>query len=142
MHQVGAHQVGAGAPLWCRRYPCCASGKPCQVEIFEVPRAPVENLVKWKSLRFLLRPLYSAKPLCVKCIFSGTQQIKKFRFEKIFWFVYNLFIDDKECLMTDREFFQLDQLQWYQDFVDAEVSEIQTDTNPHQEIFEFDDVPF
>ncbi len=44
--------------------------------------------------------------------------------------------------MTDREFFQLNQEQWYQDFVDAEVSEIQTDTNPHQEIFEFDDVPF
>ena len=44
--------------------------------------------------------------------------------------------------MTDREFFQLDQLQWYQDFVDAEVSEICEDTNTHREFFEFDDVPF
>lgn len=44
--------------------------------------------------------------------------------------------------MTDREFFRLDQEQWYQDFVDTEVSEILTDTDHHREIFEFDDVPF
>ena len=44
--------------------------------------------------------------------------------------------------MTDSEFFQLDQEQWYQDFVDAEVSEICQDTNPQIEFFEFDDVPF
>jgi hypothetical protein len=56
--------------------------------------------------------------------------------------VYNLFIDDKEWHMTDREFFQIDQEQWFQDFVDAEVSEIQTDTDPQVEFFEFDDVPF
>jgi hypothetical protein len=43
--------------------------------------------------------------------------------------------------MTDREFFQLDQEQWYQDFVDAEVSEIREDNYPHDEIF-FLDVPF
>lgn len=43
--------------------------------------------------------------------------------------------------MTDREFFQLDQEQWFQDFVDAEVSQIRQDTNPHDEIF-FLDVPF
>lgn len=44
--------------------------------------------------------------------------------------------------MTDREFFQQDQMQWYQEFVDAEVSEILTDTHTHREFFEFDDVPF
>lgn len=44
--------------------------------------------------------------------------------------------------MTDNEFFRLDQEQWYQEFVDHEVSEILTDTNTHREFFEFDDVPF
>jgi len=43
--------------------------------------------------------------------------------------------------MTDREFFQLDQEQWYQDFVDAEVYEINQSTIPHDEIFLLD-VPF
>lgn len=42
--------------------------------------------------------------------------------------------------MTD--FFRLDQEQWYQDFVDAEVYEIVKDTHTHREFFEFDDVPF
>jgi len=44
--------------------------------------------------------------------------------------------------MTDSDFFRLGQEQWYQEFVDAEVSEILTDTIAHREIFEFDDVPF
>jgi len=44
--------------------------------------------------------------------------------------------------MTDHEFFQLNQYQWYTAWVDAEVSEILQDTNTHREIFEFDDVPF
>lgn len=44
--------------------------------------------------------------------------------------------------MTDTEFFRLGQEQWYQDFVDTEVSEILQDTDHHREIFEFDDVPF
>jgi hypothetical protein len=56
--------------------------------------------------------------------------------------VYNLFIDDKEWQMTDSEFFKLDQQQWYQEWVDTEVSEICADTNPQIEFFEFDDVPF
>lgn len=44
--------------------------------------------------------------------------------------------------MADKEFFRLDQEQWYAEWVDTEVSEIHGDTNPHDEIFEFDDVPF
>lgn len=44
--------------------------------------------------------------------------------------------------MTDNEFFRLDQEQWYQEWVDTEVSEIREDTNPHTEIFELEDVPF
>ena len=44
--------------------------------------------------------------------------------------------------MADNEFFRLDQEQWFSDFVDTEVREIRGDTNPHSEIFEFDDVPF
>jgi len=44
--------------------------------------------------------------------------------------------------MSDNEFFRLDQLQWYTEYVDTEVSEICQHTNPHSEKFEFDDVPF
>ena len=44
--------------------------------------------------------------------------------------------------MADSEFFRLDQEQWYAEWVDAEVSEILSDTNTHREFFEFDDVPF
>ena len=44
--------------------------------------------------------------------------------------------------MADNEFFRLNQEQWYEDFVDHEVSEIRGDTNTHGEFFEFDDVPF
>ena len=44
--------------------------------------------------------------------------------------------------MAHNEFFRLDQEQWYQEFVDAEVSEIRESTNTHGEFFTFDDVPF
>ena len=44
--------------------------------------------------------------------------------------------------MADNEFFRLNQEQWYEEFVDTEVSEIRGDTNQHGKIFEFDDVPF
>ena len=44
--------------------------------------------------------------------------------------------------MSDREFYRFDQEQWFEEFVDAEVSEIIGDTNAHIEFFEFDDVPF
>ena len=36
--------------------------------------------------------------------------------------------------MTDREFFQLDQQQWYEDFVDEEVSKILQDMDIPEEI--------
>ena len=36
--------------------------------------------------------------------------------------------------MTDREFFQLDQQQWFEDFVDAEVSQILYDMDIPEEI--------
>ena len=36
--------------------------------------------------------------------------------------------------MTDREFFQLDQQLWYEDFVDAEVSKILSDMDVPEEI--------
>ena len=44
--------------------------------------------------------------------------------------------------MADRDFFRLDQEQWYTEFVDHEISEIRSDTYTHREFFEFDDVPF
>jgi hypothetical protein len=43
--------------------------------------------------------------------------------------------------METQDFFRLDQLQWYQDFVDQEVNAILQDTDPQIEFFEFDDVP-
>jgi hypothetical protein len=36
--------------------------------------------------------------------------------------------------MTDREFFQLDQQQWFEDFVDDEVSKILQDMDIPEEI--------
>ena len=44
--------------------------------------------------------------------------------------------------MTDHKFFQQDQQQWYQEFVDQEVSEVCEYTYPHRDFFEFDDLPF
>ena len=44
--------------------------------------------------------------------------------------------------MTERDFFRLDQAEWFQEFVDTEVSEILQDTDHQIEFFEFDDVPF
>ena len=69
-------------------------------------------------------------------------QEKIFKFEKVFWILYNLFIDEKERHMADNDFFRMDQETWYTEFVDTEVSEILSDTIAHREIFEFDDVPF
>ena len=43
--------------------------------------------------------------------------------------------------MTQSDFFREDQLDWYTEWVDAEVREIRGDTSTHNEIFEFDDVP-
>ena len=36
--------------------------------------------------------------------------------------------------MTDKEFFQLDQQQWFEDFVDEEVSQILHDMDIPEEI--------
>lgn len=44
--------------------------------------------------------------------------------------------------METNDFFRVDQLQWYTDYVDTEVAQIREDTNTHGEFFEFDDVPF
>ena len=68
-------------------------------------------------------------------------QAKKFRFAQTFWFLYNLFIDDKEWHMTDTDFFTLNQEQWFKEFVETELSKKVADTHAQIEIFEFDDVP-
>lgn len=44
--------------------------------------------------------------------------------------------------MTLSEFFQQNQMEWFEEWVDAEVREILTDTDTHDEIFEFDPIPF
>ena len=44
--------------------------------------------------------------------------------------------------MADNEFFRFDQEQWYQEFMDAEVSKIVNDTSVHNEFFDLEDVPF
>lgn len=40
--------------------------------------------------------------------------------------------------MTLTEFFQQNQQDWFEEFVDHEVREIQSDMTTHDEIFEFD----
>ena len=67
--------------------------------------------------------------------------MQKLTLDPISRILYNLYIDGKETDMTDREFFQLDQEQWYSEFVDQEVSEMMASTIPHDEIFLLD-VPF
>ena len=44
--------------------------------------------------------------------------------------------------MTDHEFFSLDQAQWYQEFVESELSQKVVNTNPQPEKFTFEDIPF
>lgn len=44
--------------------------------------------------------------------------------------------------MTDKEFYRLDQEQWFTEFVEWEVRENLPDTHAHNKIFEFDDVPY
>jgi len=43
--------------------------------------------------------------------------------------------------MTDTDFFTLNQEQWFQEFVESELSKKVVDTHAQIEIFEFDDVP-
>ncbi len=81
-----------------------------------------------------LRQIISAK--------AFASQVKKFCVDQVSAFRYNIYINRKERHMTDNEFFRLDQLQWYREYVDTEVPEIRQHTNPHSEKFEFDDVPF
>ena len=44
-------------------------------------------------------------------------------------------------MTTDNDFFRLDQQQWFEDFVDCELSEMFDDTQDPQK-FTFDDVPY
>ena len=60
---------------------------------------------------------------------------QNFAFAQTFWFLYNLFIDDKEWHMTDTEFFCLDQEQWFREFVQTELSKKVSDTHAQNEIF-------
>ena len=43
--------------------------------------------------------------------------------------------------MTDNEFFKLNQEQWFQEYVQSELSKKLNDTKAYIEKFEFDDVP-
>jgi hypothetical protein len=44
--------------------------------------------------------------------------------------------------MSDTEFFKFDQDQWFKEYMETQLSKNRTDTNPHTEKFEFDDIPF
>ena len=44
--------------------------------------------------------------------------------------------------MSDTEFFKLDQLQWYTEYLEAELSKNLGNTQAYIEKFEFDDVPY
>ena len=81
-----------------------------------------------------MRPLYSGKAILVKCIFGVSGKVQKFTVVIFLEILYNYYIDEKETEMTDREFFQLDQQQWFEDFVDHEVSQILHDMDIPEEI--------
>jgi hypothetical protein len=55
--------------------------------------------------------------------------------------MYNLFYDNKEWQMSDNEFFSLNQEQWFQEFVETELSKNLSTIYVHDKFFEFDDVP-
>jgi hypothetical protein len=97
-----------------------------QVQILEVPCAPI---IQWESY------------MCQVYFQRGRAQVQKLSLDRFCRILYNLYIDRKETEMTDNEFFRLDQEQWYQDFVDAEVYEINQSTILHEENFLLD-VPF
>lgn len=44
--------------------------------------------------------------------------------------------------METNDFFTLTQELWFQEYVESELSKNLVNTNTHNEIFEFDDVPF
>lgn len=44
--------------------------------------------------------------------------------------------------MTDSEFFQQIQSDWFYEFKETELSKNLQSINTHREIFEFDDIPF
>lgn len=44
--------------------------------------------------------------------------------------------------MSDTDFFSLNQEQWFQEYVEHELSKNLVDTNPQIEKFTFDDVPY
>lgn len=45
-------------------------------------------------------------------------------------------------MTTERDFFRADQAQWYQEFVERELSQKVQDTNPQPEKFTLEDIPF
>lgn len=69
-------------------------------------------------------------------------QAKIFLFEHSAQVLYNIYIDWKESQMTAADFFADFHYDQYSEFVDAELREIFRDTSAHDEIFEFDDIPF
>jgi hypothetical protein len=44
--------------------------------------------------------------------------------------------------MTDTEFFTLTQEQWFQEYIETQLPQILTNSYPHRDFFEFDDLPF
>lgn len=69
-------------------------------------------------------------------------QVKNFFIEQSVGVLYNCFINRREPHMTDAEFFAQIQEDYFHEFVGTELREIFVCTDAHDEIFEFDDVPF
>jgi hypothetical protein len=82
----------------------------------------------------MLRQIISGK--------TSVCQVKKFSVEPPNVFRYNNYINRRESHMTDNEFFRLDQLQWYAEYVETQLPKNLVNSYPHTEKFEFDDVPF
>jgi hypothetical protein len=102
------------------------------VQNFEL-RAPVEKL-QVQNFESGRRQIISGKAL--QC------QVKKFCVEPPSAFRYNIYINRKERLMSDNDFFKLNQEQWFQEFTETELPKNFSNTDAHSEKFEFDDVPF
>jgi hypothetical protein len=69
-------------------------------------------------------------------------QVKNSLFEHASEVLYNSYINSRESHMTDTEFFKFDQDQWFQEYMNTQLSKNFENTNPHGEKFEFDDVPW
>lgn len=111
---------------------CCASAKPFQVQ--NHPSCLRQWPVKCKIAVVGLRQIIP--------VFNQQCQVEIFVFDPSAKVLYNYCIDEREWQMTTTNFFADFAYEQYQEFVEAELSEMFQCTDTQVENFEFDDVPF